>query len=480
MANNVGNISVGLSLDNQSFEAVLNGSASRLRRFEGDVGRSGSAAAAASNGVGRLSGSVSGLGSVMQSVSFGAGDFISQLGTRGIGGGLQAAANNVQQLGAAFGPMGLAISAGVGVAATALGVYIEQQDRAAKQTQNLADKNATAWKKISQDAQRGAEDWRQATRLSLGEDRAILENKGRKGFDDIKGDLGNTEQQIAEMQRKRDALAKRFNETLPEALRGAAGPGDRFAQRAGVNLPGGFRSIAEADSRSGPLFQRAIGGAANVTEGKWALERAPGWAGWLTGQKIKTFKNAPVLSPERIEALGKLEQDIIAANDALANLDRRRAALNGAMGPAFTEKRDEQRFQEAEKERLAGEKRQKALADDADEMRRRFEGGQERLDREKQRIEDLRKAGGITDEEAAKFQQRLQQPAQRQPNALPSFTAGSQETLSAINRIIRGSDTKTVEKNTATTASNTGKLVGKMDQVRQQLSQQAQIKVVRF
>lgn len=176
MANNVGNISVGLSLDNQSFASRLESENGRVMRFTGSVQKASLSIGASASHLNKFGGSLAGLAPMFQQAAFGIGDFASQVSTRGFGGGLQAAANNIQMLGAGFGPMGLAVSAGIGVATSAIGVYIESQEKAAKKQKEFADGSAKMWAKVAADAKKGAEDYRFSIRQTEPQNRDIREN----------------------------------------------------------------------------------------------------------------------------------------------------------------------------------------------------------------------------------------------------------------------------------------------------------------
>ncbi len=74
MANNVGNISIGLSLDNQSFAAKLDSETSRVAKFTGTLQQSSASFSASASGVNRFTASVSGLARPMQQAAFGLGE----------------------------------------------------------------------------------------------------------------------------------------------------------------------------------------------------------------------------------------------------------------------------------------------------------------------------------------------------------------------------------------------------------------------
>ncbi len=475
MANNVGNISIGLSLDNQTFEAVLSGTASRIKRFEADVGRAGAAAAGASGGFGQFGSQLGKLSPALTSVSFGAGDFISQLGTRGLGGGLQAAANNIQQLGAAFGPMGLAVSAGVGVAATALGVFIEQSDKAKKAQKTLAEESAAAWKKIAADASASAESVRDSIRKSRGEVSDI--NAGRdvpSTHAEFKSQIAKEEARLRELQTQRQGLLAELNRALPNGITGQV-RGGQFAQRAGVDVPGmGIVAIGDATLNTGPLTMRALGKTANATR-----------IDPKTGEKL------PFFSKETIAKIGDIEKRLIQANEDI----RATVARGEAMARKEPQVLKAERTELDRKNRLAELQQQdKAMKADglaqtkgetqaesrAKSLSQSFETFQEKMQRQLSEVDTLQRDGALSKESADTLRARIEGQGRKQLASLPSFEAGSRETLTAINRAIRGTqDTKVVEKNTAETATAAKKLVGKMEDVRRTLSEN-RFQVARF
>lgn len=146
MAANVGNMNVKLTLTAEQFSAALmaaggdvNAFAMRVDAARTTITSIQPAAANAARGTRVLGSGMTALAGVSGQAAYGISDFVSQLGTRGLGGGLQAAANNIQMLGAAFGPWGLAASSAVAIATQGLGIYLEQTDRAAKKTKELGD-----------------------------------------------------------------------------------------------------------------------------------------------------------------------------------------------------------------------------------------------------------------------------------------------------------------------------------------------------
>lgn len=139
---NVGNLNVKLTLSAQQFAAALVAAGGNVNQFamqvqtaQTSVQRIAPAAQTAARGASVLTTAMGALGGISGQAAYGLSDMISQLGTRGLGGGLQAAANNIQVMGAAFGPWGLAVSSGIAIATQGIGIYLEQTERAKKKTE---------------------------------------------------------------------------------------------------------------------------------------------------------------------------------------------------------------------------------------------------------------------------------------------------------------------------------------------------------
>lgn len=119
------------------------------RRGTDELIAAGNAQRAAMAGTGaaasQLGGRLTNLAPAMIGLSYAAQDAASQLGTRGLGGAMMAAANNIPAIGLLWGPTGFAVAAGVSVAVQALGSYIDYTERAAKSTKELKDASVAAY-----------------------------------------------------------------------------------------------------------------------------------------------------------------------------------------------------------------------------------------------------------------------------------------------------------------------------------------------
>lgn len=128
MATKIADLNAMLTMDTTSFTegstkvaAAAKNMHNDLAKTTGDTVRSGNATARAFTQIG-----------------FAIQDFHSQIGTRGIGGAISAVTNNVQMLGSAFGPMGMAITAvGGAVAGIAIPALIEFMTNTKKATAEL-------------------------------------------------------------------------------------------------------------------------------------------------------------------------------------------------------------------------------------------------------------------------------------------------------------------------------------------------------
>lgn len=110
MSTNVGSLNATLSLSAFEFQNGLKQSETAAMQFATTTEVASRRADTAIASVGKGNGIASGA-RALQQVGFGIQDFSSQFETRGLAGGIAAVTNNVQMLGAAFGPVGLAVSA---------------------------------------------------------------------------------------------------------------------------------------------------------------------------------------------------------------------------------------------------------------------------------------------------------------------------------------------------------------------------------
>jgi len=492
MANNVGNISIGLSLDNQSFAAKLDSETSRVAKFTGTLQQSSASFSASASGVNRFTASVSGLARPMQQAAFGLGDFASQMSSRGLGGGLQAAANNIQMLGAGFGPMGLAISAGIGVGVTALGVFIEQSEKAAKKAKGLEDQLRTSFKKIGEASADAMSEARVDKRVDSVRNSFLAQNATGQSSSAIESSIRDDERKLKELRARRAGLIGEFNRALPREWRDQGGLYG-FANKFGISgvtsesgsLWAGMEKAAQR-AKIGKVVPRPDPtGPIDAMQRLTGIGQNPMWfsgkGSWFNPLGFGTVpteinKQKNIFSPETVSKLGKLEADIMKTNDEIAStISRAEAASRGLPGARKSEAsifEREQRSKELKGLGKESERATKEMQDRAESLLKSAESTQQRRDRQFGEIDALQRGGALSAEQADMLRKRFDSHGMRQMSSLPSFEAGSRETLTAMNRAIRGTqDTKVVEQNTAKTATAAEKLVGKMEDVRRTLSE---------
>lgn len=112
---NVGALNATLTLSAFEFNSGLQRSSEAAMQFATTTEVASARATTALHRVGKsaMSGGMNATGAAMavQQIGFGIQDFSSQFATRGLSGGIMAVTNNVQMLGAAFGPAGMAVTA---------------------------------------------------------------------------------------------------------------------------------------------------------------------------------------------------------------------------------------------------------------------------------------------------------------------------------------------------------------------------------
>lgn len=214
MAENIGNLAVIMSLNAQQFNAGLKQAATSVEQIQVDVTRMSATMNNAGNVVSasaqKQSVGMRFLSGAMQQGSFAAQDFASQLSTRGLGGALQAASNNIQVMGSAFGPWGMAIGAATGLAVQGLGTYLLMTQNSSKETKKAAREMVDAWTEAAK-----------ATNAQLATIR-----RGRSGseagqtFDELGGYKGATEQSLkdrnVDASRELSVMAARRKEVLKD------------------------------------------------------------------------------------------------------------------------------------------------------------------------------------------------------------------------------------------------------------------------
>lgn len=242
MAENIGNLAVVMSLNAQQFNAGLRETATQIDQIQVDVTRMSATMNAAGNVVAasasKQSVGMRFLSGAMQQGSFAAQDFASQLSTRGLGGALQAASNNIQVMGSAFGPWGMAISAATGLAVQGLGTYLLMTQNAAKETQKAAKVTEDAWAK----AAKSTSEQLASLRRSQAEFGAGLTMDRSTGFggasvSDLEGGIQQADKRMAELQARREQVLRDFDTRIRNQY------GDLTADQApseffGLNVPG--------------------------------------------------------------------------------------------------------------------------------------------------------------------------------------------------------------------------------------------------
>lgn len=157
---NVGSLNATLTLSAWEFQNGLTESAAAALEFadQTEVAAKKGNAAISKVGGGMNAG---GAARAVQQIGFGIQDFASQFETRGLAGGISAVSNNVQMLGAAFGPVGLAISAfGGAIAGIVLPKLIESSGMFTNHKKAI-DENASAltrWRKEITEAAKAEQD----------------------------------------------------------------------------------------------------------------------------------------------------------------------------------------------------------------------------------------------------------------------------------------------------------------------------------
>lgn len=156
---NVGNLNATLTLSQFEFNAGLKQSETAAMEFASTIEMQSRRADQAFGSVGKAGarGIVGNLASPLQQVGFAIQDFSSQFETRGWSGAIGAVTNNVQQMGSAFGPVGMAVSSLAGALGGILlprlietgsifGRTAEEIDRAANRLKASAEQILDPWR----------------------------------------------------------------------------------------------------------------------------------------------------------------------------------------------------------------------------------------------------------------------------------------------------------------------------------------------
>lgn len=421
-ANAVGNLSVKLQLDAAQFQAALQGAGVDIRQFANSTVLSSGTTRVMTAQTTKASVATHALSSILNQASFGAADFASQLSTRGLGGALQAASNNIQVMGAAFGPWGLGISAATGLAVQALGSYIEFQERAAKVTEDSAKRRIAAEKAASE------------TLSKLMNDRQFAQDlRGATAFnvdnaETIQNRISTLQQQRDERNAQRRDLQKQLFAQLPEISRNFS---FEEAVRGGM-----LENFAQTIGRDGmaamPMDRAAV-----------AVD--------LAG-KLRELTQKGITA--------NLEQNTL---QQLLPERRRQEMLDS--------NRDEQKKGDVS----ALEQRNKLRAE-GDAIRRRFETDGERKLREFNELSLARSLGQITESEFLAFGKQALKDDKLSPTGANSkmagaFDFGSPEAMSAINKALRMNPTERDAKKTADESAKTTEQLRKANESLRKMEQ---------
>jgi len=413
-SNAVGNLSVKLQLDAAQFSTMLQAAGVDVQQFANrTLATNGALQGTAMQG--RAAGSsLQMLGPILNQASFGAADFASQLGTRGVGGALQAAANNIQVMGAVAGPWGLAISAAVGLGVQALGSYIEFQDKAAKKTEDSAQRRIDAEKRASEALQA----------LQIDRDFA-------SGLRGVRGGFAGTADQLSE---RLKALSREQSERLAKQ--------DDIRRQMFERVPALNRNFTFEEARRGGMFENL-----RQTLGGKQLEGMP--------------RESVIMLHELTTELKALGREGMIAGSEMANLQSQLPGLQ------LSEKRKAD-LEAAGVVKKAETDAANHLQAQADSIRSRFETDGERKIREFSDLRSLFDAGKFTTEEFGRYGREIlgtedkpTGPFGASDKAAGAFDFGSAEAMSSINRALRMTPSERDAKKTAEESAKTTEILRK-------------------
>lgn len=300
---------------------------------------------------GKLGGRLQSLAPVITAISFGAQDAASQLGNRGFGAALQAAANNIPMLGIPWGGVGVAVASGISVAVQALGSYIEYTERAAKATKEVKDASAAAYGQRLDTIQSAAVGSNQFTRSLL--DAAA---GGTASLRSMQSDRRNT---ITDVRSALDALA-------PEREGAAAAfarANDAIRRRANA-LYQGDEKLAATDvgpGFNGPALAGLRDAAAKQVADISAREQKLKDAGNTALRELERINEAiPQAAAEEAARQRKIDEEAarrFRAADAEETTRRMKAAASIAPGVGATEAGSAGQFSQIQAALRAGQDR---------------------------------------------------------------------------------------------------------------------------
>jgi hypothetical protein len=347
---------------------------------------------------------------VFQQAGFALQDFMSILQMGGANAAARAfggVANNVQMLGAAFGPMGMAITSVGGALA---GILIPALLRSEEATNTLTQR--------TQDLQTALNARLDA--LQAAHDREMkLNDLAREG----------NAQRIARERDNAVTEARLIEERLrirQEAYRDALLRENVLAQEAGGQAARAF--VEEAGRRREVPLASAFGPSGEVREG------------FTVSVEEKTF-NALRTQKDEIDKLKAARKENLALAEALQGVEGNNAAAMAALGPE--ERLARVRQQQADAQRKQWENDNKAFAEgikQREEMWNKTRTPAERYRMEVQKIADQFKRGIIDEESATRALAQLQPQGEQIRTTQGALTQGSAAAISAITQAVGAKD----------------------------------------
>jgi hypothetical protein len=347
---------------------------------------------------------------VFQQAGFALQDFMSILQMGGANAAARAfggVANNVQMLGAAFGPMGMAVTSVGGALA---GILIPALLRSEEATNTLTQR--------TQDLQTALNARLDA--LQAAHDREMkLNDLAREG----------NAQRIARERDNAVTEARLIEERLrirQEAYRDALLRENVLAQEAGGQAARAF--VEEAGRRREVPLASAFGPSGEVREG------------FTVSVEEKTF-NALRTQKDEIDKLKAARRENLALAEALQGVEGNNAAAMAALGPE--ERLARVRQQQADAQRRQLENDNKAFAEgikQREEMWNKTRTPAERYRMEVQKIADQFKRGIIDEESATRALAQLQPQGEQIRTTQGALTQGSAAAISAITQAVGAKD----------------------------------------
>lgn len=347
---------------------------------------------------------------VFQQAGFALQDFMSILQMGGANAAARAfggVANNVQMLGAAFGPMGMAITSVGGALA---GILIPALLRSEEATNTLTQR--------TQDLQTALNARLDA--LQAAYDREMkLNDLAREG----------NAQRIARERDNAVTEARLIEERLrirQEAYRDALLRENVLAQEAGGQAARAF--VEEAGRRREVPLASAFGPSGEVREG------------FTVSVEEKTF-NALRTQKDEIDKLKAARKENLALAEALQGVEGNNAAAMAALGPE--ERLARVRQQQADAQRKQWENDNKAFAEgikQREEMWNKTRTPAERYRMEVEKIADQFKRGIIDEESATRALAQLQPQGEQIRTTQGALTQGSAAAISAITQAVGAKD----------------------------------------